>query len=147
MSNVTGHYVAGKWGTRKRSCPRSQVCAWNRLLAEGSWLCAGRTLSISHSKERASLLRLHLPWTECGPSQKMRAAPGHGVSWESKNSQRRNTLRRKSVGPLRRQEALKHGGGCSVAQSCLTLFNPVDCSTPGFTVLHCFPELAQIHVH
>ena len=35
----------------------------------------------------------------------------------------------------------------SVAQSCLTLCNPMDCSTPGLPVHHQFPELAQIHVH
>ena len=35
---------------------------------------------------------------------------------------------------------------CSVAKSCLTLCNPVDCSTPGFPVLHCLPEFAQTHV-
>ena len=35
---------------------------------------------------------------------------------------------------------------CSVAQSCLTLCDPVDCSTPGFPV-HQLPELAQTHVH
>ena len=33
----------------------------------------------------------------------------------------------------------------SVAQSCLTLCNPVDCSTPGFPVHHQLPELAQTH--
>ena len=33
------------------------------------------------------------------------------------------------------------------AQSCLTLNNPVDCSTPGFPVHHQLPELAQTHVH
>ena len=32
-------------------------------------------------------------------------------------------------------------------QSCLTLCNPMDCSTPGFPVHHQFPELAQTHVH
>ena len=32
---------------------------------------------------------------------------------------------------------------CSVAQSCLTLCNPMDCSTPGFPVLHHLPEFAQ----
>ena len=32
---------------------------------------------------------------------------------------------------------------CSVAQSCLTLFNPMDCSTPGFPVLHHLLELAE----
>ena len=35
----------------------------------------------------------------------------------------------------------------SVAQSCLTLCNPMDCSTPGFPAHHQLPELAQIHVH
>ena len=36
---------------------------------------------------------------------------------------------------------------CSVSQSCLTLWNPMDCSTPGFFLLHHLPELAQTHVH
>ena len=35
----------------------------------------------------------------------------------------------------------------SVAQSCPTLCDPVDCSTPGFPVHHQLPELAQTHVH
>ena len=32
---------------------------------------------------------------------------------------------------------------CSVAKSCLTLRDPVDCSMTGFPVLHYLPELAQ----
>ena len=36
---------------------------------------------------------------------------------------------------------------CSVAQLCPTLCDPMDCSTPGFSVLHYLPELAQTHVH
>ena len=36
---------------------------------------------------------------------------------------------------------------CSGAQSCLTLCDPTDCSTPGLPVLHCLLELAQTHVH
>ena len=35
----------------------------------------------------------------------------------------------------------------SVAKSCVTLCNPMECSTPGFPVLHCLPEFAQAHVH
>ena len=35
----------------------------------------------------------------------------------------------------------------SVDQSCLTFCNPMDCSTPGFTVHHQLPALAQTHVH
>ena len=36
---------------------------------------------------------------------------------------------------------------CSVAQSCSTLCDAMDCSMPGFPVLHHLLELAQTHVH
>ena len=36
---------------------------------------------------------------------------------------------------------------CSVTQSFLTPSDPMDCSTPGFLVLHHLPELVQTHVH
>ena len=36
---------------------------------------------------------------------------------------------------------------CSVTHSCLTHCNPMDCSTPGFPVLHYLPEFTQTHVH
>ena len=35
----------------------------------------------------------------------------------------------------------------SVVQLCLTLCDPMDCSTPGFPVHHHLPELAQNYVH
>ena len=35
----------------------------------------------------------------------------------------------------------------SVTQSCPTLCDPIDCSTPGFPVYHQLMELAQTHVH
>ena len=35
----------------------------------------------------------------------------------------------------------------SVAQLCLTLCDPMGCSTPGFPVLYRLLELAQTHVH
>ena len=35
----------------------------------------------------------------------------------------------------------------SLAQSCLTLCNPMDCSTSGLPVHHQLPELTQTHVH
>ena len=35
----------------------------------------------------------------------------------------------------------------SITQLCLTLHEPMDCSTPGFPILHQLPELAQTHVH
>ena len=36
---------------------------------------------------------------------------------------------------------------CSVAKLCLALFNPEDCSMPGFPVLHYHLEFSQTHVH
>ena len=35
----------------------------------------------------------------------------------------------------------------SVAQSCPTLCNPMDCSTPGLPVHHQLPEFPQTHAH
>ena len=36
---------------------------------------------------------------------------------------------------------------CSIAQSCSTLCNPMDCSTPCLSVLHHLLEFVQVHVH
>ena len=36
---------------------------------------------------------------------------------------------------------------CSVAKSCLTLCNPMDCSMLGSSILHYLPEFAQIYAH
>ena len=41
---------------------------------------------------------------------------------------------------------LSKAGFSSVAQSCLTLGNPMDCSTPGFLVYHQLLEFTQTHV-
>ena len=35
----------------------------------------------------------------------------------------------------------------SVTQLCLTVCDSMDCSTPGFSVLHYLPECAQTYVH
>ena len=35
----------------------------------------------------------------------------------------------------------------SVTQPCWTLYDPMDCSTPGFPVHYQFLELTQTHVH
>ena len=36
---------------------------------------------------------------------------------------------------------------CSVTQLCPTLWDPMDCRTPGSLVLSYLPEFAQTHVH
>ena len=44
---------------------------------------------------------------------------------------------------------LKHATSvcCSVAKLCSIPCHPMDCSPPGFPVLHHLPEFAQTHVH
>ena len=49
----------------------------------------------------------------------------------------------KEIKPVNRKEN-QFG---SVAQSCPTLCNPMDCSVPGFPVLYQLLELTQTHVH
>ena len=41
----------------------------------------------------------------------------------------------------------KQGCCCSVAKPCMTICDPMNCSTPGFPVLHYLQEFAQIHDH
>ena len=38
-------------------------------------------------------------------------------------------------------------GDIMILQLCLTLCDPMECSTPGFPVYHQLPELTQTHVH
>ena len=57
------------------------------------------------------------------------------------------TLSKFVIAFLPRSKCLRVFVVCSVAQSCLTLCDPVDCSTPGFPVLHHLLELAQTHFH
>ena len=45
-----------------------------------------------------------------------------------------------------REFRVKSEALCSVAQSCLTLCDPMDCSTPGFPVLHHLLEFAKTSV-
>ena len=45
------------------------------------------------------------------------------------------------------QQELRSDQIRSVAQSCLTLCDPMNCSTPGLPVHHQLPEFTQTHVH
>ena len=51
---------------------------------------------------------------------------------------------RKSIRKIQRKDCCCC---CSVNKLCLTLCNPLNCSIPGFPVLHHLPEFAQTHVH
>ena len=54
------------------------------------------------------------------------------------------TLCSPSIGASASATILPPSFFCPVAQSCLTLCDPMDCSTPGFPVLHHLPELPKL---
>ena len=43
--------------------------------------------------------------------------------------------------------SMNEGSCFSVTKSCSVLWDPMDCSTPGFPVPHYLLEFAQVHVH
>ena len=60
---------------------------------------------------------------------------------------RQESLRRNGVAIMVNKRVRKEGQFSSVAQSCLTLCNSMNRSTPGFPVHHQLPEITQTHVH
>ena len=48
---------------------------------------------------------------------------------------------------IRGEETYNQSCCCSTAQSGPTLWDPKDCSTPGFPVLLYLPEFAQTHIY
>ena len=58
-----------------------------------------------------------------------------------------NTVLPREYDEGKKRKGIKNTYCCSVTQSCPTLCDPTDCSTPGFSVLHSLPELGQTHVH
>ena len=77
----------------------------------------------------SSILPWVIPWTE---------EPGGYSQWGCKESEATDQL------SIQAKILFQFS---SVAQSCPTLCNPKDCSTPGLPVHHQLPELAQTHVH
>ena len=74
---------------------------------------------------------------------------GEGQDWSPDTSHSRvlsfNAVGRRLQRP---QDWLQVVVSChSVAKSCPTHFDPMNCSMPGFPVLHYLPQFAQTHVH
>ena len=55
----------------------SQVSPWDGPPSEDPWLRTGRNSRASHNKLKAEI---HIPWAECGLSQKARVAPAEARS-------------------------------------------------------------------
>ena len=56
-------------------------------------------------------------------------------------------IKKRKTGPLSHTRHISSVQFSSVAQSCLNLCDPMDCSTPGLPVHHQLPEFTQTYVH
>ena len=94
----------------------------------GKYRGAGRLSGPSQPISRASIVQLLYPFHPCQMLHPLSSFNAHSILVRSFNV--RLFLE-----------------SCSVAQSCSTLCDPMDCSTPGFPVLYYLLEFAQAHVH
>ena len=85
-------------------------------------------------------------YCDCHPGTGRSRACRGGDDTRKRCSIRRknNQIKGKFLGEIGHQAP---GCCCSVTKSCLTLCNPMNCSTPDLPVPHDLPEFAQIHVH
>ena len=79
------------------------------------------------------------PSSAASPAPCFRGFPGTGHQWHSLKFFLNIYFKCVSLPPLLQFS--------SVAQSCPTLCDPMNCSTPGLPVHHQLPEFTQIYVH
>ena len=86
-------------------------------------------------------------WLEILGASRVKLEPGFHPQRTRKHQKRYKARSRLVGGRMNEPGNLDISCCCSVTKSCLTLWDPMDCSTPGFPVLPYLPEFAQIHVH
>ena len=96
--------------------------------------CAGRGLPMAWAISRISLVKglVLLPNMQCLISYLLLWFMSKGCGWQA------NAALQWQV------SAYSLASCCSVTQLCPTLCDPMDCSTPGFPVLHCLPEFVHL---
>ena len=78
-------------------------------------------------------------------SSSTKARKGEIEPWENGDTQKHKQWSRRLKSRQVRNRVKR--GFSSVARSCPTPCDPMDCSTPGLPVYHQLPELAQTHIH
>ena len=89
----------------------------------------GQDAALTTSRQAVQSLHVHMPFDVTLPTKGSKPSSNHHCAGTSL------------------QTSLSQQGCWSAAQSCLTLWNPKDCSMPGFPVLHHLLEFAQTHIH
>ena len=156
-----------KWCREPRCSPLtlyrrqgSRPSPWKRNAKKAKWL-SGEALQIAvkrrEAKSKGEKERYkHLPRSalekDPRPGPLFEGNPvGHGVSKVWNTTERLSTHRLRSTRRLERETEIAQVDReliwccCSVAKSCPTLCDLMDCRTPGFPVLHYLLESTQIH--
>ena len=126
FSGLPGNNLTGKEG-RERLHRKKKVKSESEVAQSCLTLCDPMDCSLPGSSVHGILQARILEWG---------AIIGKGL-YLNKLCGTTNFPRSPCVGSLR----------CSVAKLCPTLCNPMNCSMPGFPVLHYLPEFPQTHVH
>ena len=110
-------------------------------------------LKILYSEtEKGVELFISVPSSPCQDQRSLSSLPCKCVSEEAEKA----FLRSSTLSPLLKCKARRQVSSpanfydcccCSVARSCPTFCDPMDCSTPGLPVPHHLPEFTQVHVH
>ena len=130
------------WG---KGCCWKRAWGYRQILRKGQ--CKGGSRAEGEPKKHWAKSISNLPSMETWEIAKVSDACGHtkeGILDSSKPNSKShswNSSRRTCA------HIPRHFCFCSVAQSCPTLWNPMDCNTPGFPVLHYLLEIAQNHIH
>ena len=83
-------------------------------------------------------------WETTSTSDQAYVPPFHLLCWDSGFWESLSVFPRLPQAPSYLLHSIQFS---SVSQSCLTLCDPMNCSTPDLPVHHQLPELTQIHVH
>ena len=115
--------------------------------SQGSWFIWGpKCMSRLESQTACSPLYCPIAHPVSAPSASSDAKLKHRKGWLVEEGKGQCPV----YMPLARSRC-KHSSRSlqfsSVTQSCPTLCNPMNCSTPGFPVHHQLPELTQTYVH
>ena len=110
-------------------------------------------LKILYSEtEKGVELFISVPSSPCQDQRSLSSLPCKCVSEEAEKA----FLRSSTLSPLLKCKARRQVSSpanfydcccCSVARSCPTFCDPMDCSTPGLPVPHHLLKFAQVHVH
>ena len=110
------------------------LCCWKRVFAMTSVFSWQNSVSLC-------------PASFCTPRPNLPVTPG--ISWLPTFAFQLPIMKRTSFGGVSSRRSCRSSSDQirSVAQSCPTLCDPMNHSTPGFPVHHQLPEFTQTHVH